>query len=53
MFRIVEQGWSREDAIRELTEGEYGFHTVWANIPRYLRKVDIGKIRKRVEELAK
>ena len=53
MFRIVEQGWSREDAIRELTDGGYGFHTVWANIPRYLRKVDIGEIRKRVDKLAK
>ena len=53
MFRIVEQGWSREDAVRELTDGGYGFHKMWTNIPRYLRKVDIGKIRKRVDELAK
>jgi protein tyrosine/serine phosphatase len=53
MIRIVEQGWSREEAIRELTEGGYGFHKAWANIPRYLRKVDIEKIRRRVDILAK
>lgn len=53
MFRLVEQRWSREEAIRELTDGGYGFHSLWKNIPRYLRKVDIGKIRKRVDELAK
>ena len=41
MFRIIEQGWTREDAIRELTEGGYGFHAMWKNIPRYLRAVDI------------
>ena len=53
MYRIVEQRWSREDAIRELTDGGYGFHKLWTNIPRYLRTVDIEKIRRRVDELAK
>ena len=53
MFRIVEQGWSREDAIRELTAGGYGFHAMWKNIPRYLREVDIVEIRRRVDGLAK
>lgn len=53
MFRLVEQGWSREDAIRELTAGGFGFHTIWKNIPRYLEKVDIEKIRLRVDALAK
>jgi len=49
MYRIVEQHWTREDAIRELTEGGYGFHSMWTNIPDYLRKVDLEKIRRRVD----
>ena len=53
MFRIVEQGWSREDAIRELTDGGYGFHKMWTNIPRYLRKVDVEKIRRAVDAAGK
>jgi len=53
MFRIVEQGWSREDAIRELTDGGYGFHKIWTGIPRYLRKADIEKIRSLVEKSGK
>ena len=53
MFRLVEQGWSREDTIRELKDGGYGFHTTWANIPHYLQKVDVGKIRREVDALAK
>jgi protein tyrosine/serine phosphatase len=53
MVRIVEQGWNREDAIRELTDGGYGYHPMWRNIPAYLRKVDIGKIREAVDTLAK
>jgi protein tyrosine/serine phosphatase len=53
MYRIVEQRWSREDAIRELDEGGYGFHRMFANIPAYLRKVNVEKIRRRVDELAR
>ena len=53
MYRIVEQHWGREDAIRELTEGGYGFHPMWKNIPRYLRTVDIGKVRGLVDKSAK
>ena len=53
MFRLVEQRWSREDAIRELKDGGFGFHKAWVNIPRYLEKVDIEKIRRSVDKFAK
>lgn len=49
MYRIVEQGWTREQALRELQEGGYGFHPVWFNIVRYLEHVDIGRIRAQVD----
>jgi protein tyrosine/serine phosphatase len=45
MYRMVEQGWSREDAVREMTQGGYGFHKTWRNILRYVRRVDVDKIR--------
>jgi protein tyrosine phosphatase (PTP) superfamily phosphohydrolase (DUF442 family) len=50
MFRIIEEGWSKEDAIKELTEGGYGFHPVWKNIIDYIGKIDIEKIKKSVVE---
>ena len=53
VFRIVEQGWSREEAIRELKDGGFGFHSMWRNIPRYLAKVDVEKIRRGVDAAAK
>lgn len=53
MVRIVEQGWSREDAIRELKDGGFGFHKTWVNIPRYLAKVDVEKIRRAVDAQGK
>ena len=53
MFRIVEQGWSRVDAIREMKDGGFGFHPLWKNIPRYLEKVDVAKIRRGVDAAGK
>lgn len=44
-YRIVVQGWSKEDAISEMTEGDYNFHN-WQNLIDYLRKMDVEKIRR-------
>jgi protein tyrosine/serine phosphatase len=46
MFRIVEQGWTKEEAIQEMVEGGYGFHAVWRNIIEYVKNVDVERIRK-------
>lgn len=45
IYRIVEQGWSKDDAIREMTEGGYGFHEEWQNLVRYLRGLDVEHFR--------
>ncbi|NKQ78182.1 protein-tyrosine-phosphatase, partial [Rhizobium sp. UPM1134] len=34
-----------EKALDELQSGGFGYHAIWANIPRYLRTVDVDKIR--------
>ncbi len=52
MFRIVEQGWTKDDAIREMTDGGYGFHPVWTNIIDYVKNVDVEKIKKELEKKA-
>ena len=49
LWRILYEGWSRQAAIDELIEGGYGFHPIWSNIPRYLRKVDLTDLRERIE----
>ncbi len=45
MYRIVEQGWTKEEAIKEMVDGGYGFHPIWSNIIKYIRNVDIKKIK--------
>lgn len=45
MYRIVEQGWSREEAIEEMLDSGYGFHYIWSNIIDFIRNADIDKIK--------
>ena len=50
MFRAVEQGWTKEDAIQEMVNGGYGFHPFWFRIVGYVKHADVERIRKQVEE---
>ena len=52
MFRMVEQGWTKEEAIQEMVEGGYGFHAKWRNIIAYVKKVNVERIRTRVEKVS-
>ncbi len=48
LYRIVFQGWPREDAIDELMHGGYGYHAMYKNIPEFIRQVDIEKMKQGV-----
>ncbi|MDO5767954.1 MAG: dual specificity protein phosphatase family protein [Psychrobacter sp.] len=50
MYRIVEQGWSIDDAKREMTQGGFGYHPIWINLPHMLNPVTVAQVR---QELAK
>ncbi|HET8706279.1 MAG TPA: hypothetical protein VFM46_08265, partial [Pseudomonadales bacterium] len=41
MYRMVEQGWSKQEALDEMINGGYGFHPLWSNIIDYIKQVDI------------
>ena len=47
VYRIVVQGWTKEEAIKEMTDGGFGFHRVWGNnLIQWINDLDIDKIRK-------
>ncbi len=46
VYRIAIEGWSREDAVREMTEGGYGFHDIHFNLPKYVRELDLDRIKR-------
>lgn len=47
LYRIVVQGWTKEEALREMRQGGYGFHSVFANLPRFVDSLDLAAIRRR------
>ena len=48
MYRIVFQNWTKAEATDELINGGYGFHTIFHNIPKFIDKVDVTRIKKAV-----
>ena len=46
VYRVAVQGWTKEDALKEMTEGGYNFHGIWRNLITWFNKLDIEKIRK-------
>jgi protein tyrosine/serine phosphatase len=48
MYRMVFQNWTKERALDELTNGGFGYHSMWKNIPRYIQAVDVEGIRNAV-----
>jgi protein tyrosine phosphatase (PTP) superfamily phosphohydrolase (DUF442 family) len=45
-YRIVVQGWSKEEAIKEMTKGGFGFHVFWQNLPIFIHKLNVQKIKR-------
>jgi len=44
VYRICVEGWSRQDAIGEMTSGEFGFHSHFGNLVTYLRSFDASAV---------
>ena len=48
VYRIVVLGWTKEDAIKEMTDGGFGFHRAWGNhLIQWINDLDIGRIKEK------
>jgi protein tyrosine phosphatase (PTP) superfamily phosphohydrolase (DUF442 family) len=47
IYRVTVDGWSKQQAIDEMTKGGFGFHSVWTNLPKFIEKLDVAKIREK------
>ncbi len=45
-YRVAVQNWTKEDALKEMTEGGYNFHGIWKNLLKWFTDLDIDKLRK-------
>ncbi|MBC7349168.1 MAG: dual specificity protein phosphatase family protein [Candidatus Aminicenantes bacterium] len=46
VYRVVVQDWPKEEAIREMQKGGFGFHNTYTNIVKYLQTFDPEKFRR-------
>jgi protein tyrosine/serine phosphatase len=49
IYRIVVEGWTKEEAVREMREGGYGFHEVWKNLPAWIDELKVEDLQKTEE----
>jgi protein tyrosine/serine phosphatase len=47
IYRIAVQGWTKQDAIKEMTDGGFGYHAMWKNLIQYLNKLDVEALKKK------
>jgi protein tyrosine phosphatase (PTP) superfamily phosphohydrolase (DUF442 family) len=45
IYRIAVQGWSKEQALAEMTQGGFGFCQGYQNLVRYIRALDIDQLK--------
>jgi tyrosine-protein phosphatase SIW14 len=49
MYRIIFEGYSKEEAIKELREERYGYHeSIYGNIIKYINNADIEKLKLKI-----
>ncbi len=48
LYRMLHDGWTREAALDEMRNGEFGYHAVWGNIPKFIQTVDVEALRRDV-----
>ncbi len=49
IYRVAYCGWTKDEALAEMTEGGFGFHAIWSNLVDYVRELDIDALRASAE----
>jgi protein tyrosine phosphatase (PTP) superfamily phosphohydrolase (DUF442 family) len=46
VFRVTVQGWTKDEALREMTRGGFGYHEAWANLLTFVHDLDVDTLRR-------
>jgi len=49
IYRVVVQGWSKDEALAEMTRGGFAFNSGWQNLVRYVRDLDVAEIKRQAQ----
>ena len=47
IYRVAVQGWTKEQAIKEMTKGGFGFNEVLVNLPPWIQGLDIDRVKRK------
>jgi len=53
IYRIFIQNWTKKAAITEMTKGDFNFHKIWKNLPKWINNLDINDIKEKSNLLPK
>jgi tyrosine-protein phosphatase SIW14 len=48
LYRVVAQGWSKADAVREMNEGGFHHSSLWRNLDDYVLKANVEALRRQL-----
>lgn len=48
-YRVVVQGWTKADAIEEMTRGGFGFNPLWKTLVQRIRRLNTDRMRQELE----
>ena len=46
IYRMAVEGWTKDEAIREMQLGGFGYDNAFPNLVKYLRELDVGQVRR-------
>jgi len=48
LYRVVVQGWSKADAVREMDEGGFHHSSFWRNLDQYVLEANVQALRRQL-----
>ena len=47
LYRLAIDGWSKQQALEEMTKGGFGFHAIWKNLEKYILQLDVDAVQQK------
>jgi hypothetical protein len=51
-YRVVVQGWSKDEALAEMQEGGFGYHPIWVNLVHRIKNLPVEQMRTALQQNA-
>lgn len=44
-YRVAVDGWTKQQAVDEMTQGGFGFHSIWTNLITFINGLEVEKVK--------